>query len=121
MEEFNVEDLIKENPTKMLSILNLAATESASRYRYRYPIPLDIPIPEKLVRLMNYKNHTRLKHLKANLVGSMITIKGTAVRVSNVTPLVTQLDFICTKCGNRQQCSFPDGKYKVIAMLDRYQ
>jgi DNA helicase MCM8 len=103
---------IKQNPSRFLHALNLSATIAAQLYTEKFPWA-QIQVNEKIVRILNYSNHTRLKDLKANMVGQFITIRGTAVRVSSVLPLVTTLEFQCTNCGTRQTTLFPDGKYKT--------
>lgn len=102
---------IKQNPSRFLQALNLSATLASQLYTEKFPWA-KIQVNNKIVRVLNYSNHTRLKDLKANMVGQFITIRGTAVRVSSVLPLVTNLEFQCTNCGTRQTCTFPDGKYK---------
>jgi len=44
--------------------------------------------------------------------GRLVTIKGTVVRASNIRPLVTDLDFLCSKCGEVATERLVDGIYQ---------
>jgi hypothetical protein len=44
--------------------------------------------------------------------GRLVTIRGTVVRASNVKPLVTHLDFLCSKCGEMTSQQLVDGIYQ---------
>jgi DNA helicase MCM8 len=74
------------------------------------PLP---PLPKINVRLVSYEPVIPLKHLKASLYGKLVTIRGTAVRVGNVKPLVTQMAFQCNGCNKVQVHVFQDGKYTI--------
>ena len=54
---------------------------------------------------------TQLKDLKAHLLESVVTIKGTVIRVSNVRPICTWLTFKCSKCGTLFSTEQPWGVY----------
>jgi hypothetical protein len=45
-------------------------------------------------------------------VGRLVTIRGTVVRASNIKPLVTDLDFLCSKCGEMATERLVDGIYQ---------
>ena len=64
------------------------------------------------VRLLGYRPVTRLRRLKADRIGTFVAVRGTVLRVSGVRPLVKELDFECSKCGDRIVRSFVEGKYK---------
>ncbi|KAJ1963828.1 hypothetical protein H4R35_007205 [Dimargaris xerosporica] len=63
------------------------------------------------IRLHQYEPITPLKHLKSNLVGKLICVRGTVVRTSLVKPILTQISFLCTSCHRRQTLKTTDGKY----------
>ncbi|KAJ1971617.1 hypothetical protein H4R34_005681, partial [Dimargaris verticillata] len=63
------------------------------------------------IRLHHYEPITPLKHLKSNLVGKLICVRGTVVRTSLVKPILTQISFVCTSCHRRQTLKTTDGKY----------
>lgn len=41
----------------------------------------------------------------------LVSVRGTVVKVSTVKPLVIQMSFTCSKCGNTIARDFPDGKF----------
>lgn len=53
----------------------------------------------------------RASEVRADLIGSLITVRGTVVRCTPVRPLVTEMEFVCGKCGEAFLCPFPEGKY----------
>ncbi|EFJ34946.1 hypothetical protein SELMODRAFT_405992 [Selaginella moellendorffii] len=64
------------------------------------------------IRLYNHPDSMlALKHLKAAYIGRLVSVRGTVVRMSMVRPLVTQMNFVCAKCGSVIHCTFTDGKY----------
>ncbi|EGC40160.1 hypothetical protein DICPUDRAFT_146993 [Dictyostelium purpureum] len=63
------------------------------------------------VRLFNFEPLLPLKKLKANLIDKFVSLKGTIIRVGNVKPLVTQMQFTCSKCGQKTPMQhFTEGK-----------
>lgn len=46
-------------------------------------------------------------------LGKLATLRGTVVRMSPIRPLITEMDFVCSKCNTTQRCKFPDGKYTM--------
>ncbi|MED6206669.1 DNA replication licensing factor mcm8 [Stylosanthes scabra] len=52
-----------------------------------------------------------LKNLKAAYIDKLVSVRGTAVKVSTVKPLVVELTFECSKCKQSITRVFPDGKY----------
>jgi DNA helicase MCM8 len=44
--------------------------------------------------------------------GKFVSIRGTVVRVGNIKPMVSQMDFQCVRCGVIFTCYFQDGKFK---------
>lgn len=49
--------------------------------------------------------------MPAPTAGKLSTLRGTVLRMSSVRPLVMGMDFVCGKCGEKQYCSFIDGKF----------
>lgn len=45
------------------------------------------------------------------LIGKLVSVRGTVVKVSIVRPLVVQMDFLCAKCRAIITRTFLDGKY----------
>ncbi|CAJ1894838.1 unnamed protein product [Sphenostylis stenocarpa] len=64
------------------------------------------------IRLHNCpKTMIALKNLKAAYIDKLVSVRGTAVKVSTVRPLVLQMSFECCKCRQTLSRIFPDGKY----------
>eukprot|EP00887_Chlorella_sp_A99_P007436 scaffold2.g7436.t1 len=54
---------------------------------------------------------TLVSAVRADLIGSLISMRGTVVRCTPVRPLIQGMEFICGKCGEAWMCPFPDGRY----------
>jgi DNA helicase MCM8 len=80
----------------------------------------ELEILDKNVRILNYQRYVRFKDLKSNMVGQFVSVKGTAVRVSSIKPLVTRMEFRCALCDREQVLLFPDGKYQAPAKCVGY-
>ncbi|XP_004493943.1 probable DNA helicase MCM8 isoform X2 [Cicer arietinum] len=52
-----------------------------------------------------------LKNLKAAYIDKLVSVRGTAVKVSTVRPLVVEMSFECFKCKQGITRIFPDGKF----------
>ncbi|XP_057438368.1 probable DNA helicase MCM8 [Lotus japonicus] len=52
-----------------------------------------------------------LKNLKAAYIDKLVSVRGTAVKVSTVRPLVVEMSFECSKCKQVVTRIFPDGKF----------
>ncbi|KAG0463731.1 hypothetical protein HPP92_019800 [Vanilla planifolia] len=64
------------------------------------------------IRLYNHLDSMiSLKNLKAAYIGKLVSVHGSVVKVSTVKPLVTEMDFLCAKCGTTITRAFPDGKF----------
>ncbi|XP_023744947.1 probable DNA helicase MCM8 [Lactuca sativa] len=64
------------------------------------------------IRLHNHPDSMiALKNLKAAYIERLVSVRGTVVKVSTVKPLVIQMSFTCSKCGNTIARDFPDGKF----------
>ncbi|QCD97888.1 minichromosome maintenance protein 8 [Vigna unguiculata] len=67
------------------------------------------------VRLHNCpKTMIALKNLKAAYIDKLVSVRGTAVKVSTVRPLVVQMFFECCKCRQPISRKFPDGKVQEL-------
>ncbi|KAK5581664.1 hypothetical protein RB653_001701 [Dictyostelium firmibasis] len=63
------------------------------------------------IRIFHFEPLLQLRKLKANLIDKFVSLKGTVIRVGNVKPLVTQMQFICVKCSTRTPTQyFTEGK-----------
>ncbi|XP_021865143.1 probable DNA helicase MCM8 isoform X2 [Spinacia oleracea] len=68
------------------------------------------------IRLHNYpESLIALRNLKAAYIDRLVSVRGTAVKVSTVRPLVMQMTFKCIQCGADIIRFFPDGKYSPPA------
>ncbi|KAF8719532.1 hypothetical protein HU200_024260 [Digitaria exilis] len=63
------------------------------------------------IRLYNTGAAIALKKLKAAFIKKLVTVCGTAVKVSTVKPLALELKFQCMKCGTGIPRVFSDGKF----------
>lgn len=62
------------------------------------------------VRLHNHPaSRTPFRGVSAGAVGTLLTVRGTVIRASAVTPLLTSLAYACAKCGARSRRATPDG------------
>lgn len=61
---------------------------------------------------MNFSETTPFRHIKSNLIGKFVCLKGTVIRVGNIKPLVTRMDFKCLRCTTMIPCYFKEGKFK---------
>eukprot|EP01063_Lacrimia_lanifica_P017713 TRINITY_DN24738_c0_g1_i1.p1 TRINITY_DN24738_c0_g1~~TRINITY_DN24738_c0_g1_i1.p1 ORF type:complete len:750 (+),score=220.75 TRINITY_DN24738_c0_g1_i1:87-2336(+) len=69
-----------------------------------------LPRPHKItVRLRGVKVSKVTGQLRAHDVSSVISVRGTVVRLSSVQPLTTKLAYSCSKCGDVQVVPTVDG------------
>eukprot|EP00794_Sanderia_malayensis_P020314 gene20314-22313_t len=105
---------IQDNPELYLSILSLSFHETlldSSQEMQSFSTSSEIPFIT--VRLYNYEPVTYLRNLKANYYGKFVSVRGTVVKVSNVKPLVTNMEFNCSLCSISQVLKLSDGKYNI--------
>ena len=100
-----------EQPTITLACLNMVCSQVAHRILKTFDGE-QRKMVDKLVRLNNYYNPIRLKDLKSNKVGDMVTIRGTIVRTSSVKPIVMTMVHDCT-CGQEVITQLLNGKFKI--------
>jgi DNA helicase MCM8 len=75
--------------------------------------PGTLAVPVRLhVRLQLVGPLTPLRELRAGLVGKLVSVRGSVVRVSGVRPMVLRMAFACTGCGGEIMAWFSDGKYQ---------
>lgn len=55
------------------------------------------------VRIQNYGPLTPFKDIKANLVGKLVAVKGTIIRVGGIRSMVMRMTFECDVCGATTQ------------------
>ncbi|KAJ2847189.1 hypothetical protein GGI22_006048, partial [Coemansia erecta] len=65
------------------------------------------------IHLLHHEPIAHMKTLKSNLVGKLVTVRGTVVRTSPIKPLLVQAQFICQRCGGSQLMKIIEGKYET--------
>ena len=50
------------------------------------------------VRILDYEPLTPFKEIKANLVGRLVAVKGTIIRVGGIQSMVMKMNFECELC-----------------------
>ena len=80
-----------------------------------------IHIPYVRARLINYRKATRLKNIRANLFGKLVTVNGTVVRASNEKCMCLAMAFECRTCSGVWTYPQTDGTYELPprCILDR--
>ncbi|XP_073250153.1 DNA helicase MCM8-like [Porites lutea] len=106
---------LRDEPTIVLQTLGLAVSQIllTAETGESQQVACLVDLPYIQARITNFEPVTQLKSLKSNYFGKFVAIRGTAVRVSNVKPLVTNMAFSCNLCGEIQAISLTDGKYAV--------
>lgn len=65
--------------------------------------------------VVNFRNYpdsrVKIRSLKATYLGRIVTVTGSVVRAGPVRPKVTEMSFICGKCGTVAKQQFEDGKF----------
>lgn len=65
------------------------------------------------VKLINYEeSKVRFAAMRSNVVGRVVSLRGTVTRVAPVKPAVTRMIFSCQSCQEKMRCTFKDGKYR---------
>lgn len=64
------------------------------------------------VRIQGHEPVIPFKSMRACLLGCLVTVKGTIIRMGPIRPLVEQMPFGCGKCGRSNTLKFADGIYK---------
>lgn len=70
------------------------------------------------VRIQNYGPLTPFKDIKANLVGKLVAVKGTIIRVGGIRSMVMKMTFECDICGSTTQIVLfiLDFSYRALLM-----
>ncbi|KAJ4456804.1 putative DNA helicase MCM8 [Paratrimastix pyriformis] len=103
-------DTLSAQPETMLQCMCLAAHQVIHKVKRecQFPYP-DKPV---IVRLKNFDPKLPMKCLKSNVIGRMIAITGTVVRVGIAKSILTEMQFACAKCGTPITCHFANGIYQ---------
>ena len=65
------------------------------------------------VKLYNYtESLLRFASMRSNVVGRVVSLRGTVTRAAPVKPAVTHMVFSCATCQERVRCTFKDGRYR---------
>lgn len=78
----------------------------------------DLPIECKLdvdVRIINVPDKTKIKDLRSNHVGKLVSIEGLVRKATEVRPKLTEAGFECLSCGNITAVEQDDTKLKEPA------
>lgn len=71
-------------------------------------------------RIVNFPEVSMFKDLKACNIGRFISLRGTAVRVGTIRPLIYQMAFLCLKCQQTLIIQLPDGIYRTPSKCTTY-
>ncbi|GIL88344.1 hypothetical protein Vretifemale_16312, partial [Volvox reticuliferus] len=117
---------IEGSPVEALGCIAVAAHEAAFVHRKGRllghhlegggrDVPGEPPPAGRIVvRLVNHPaSLIHIRQLKSSAIGKLVTLRGTVVRMTPVRPLVTQMDFVCAKCGSSTSQAFTDGVYTL--------
>jgi len=111
-------------PTEFMACLRCATHEAAledgearKRLQDAHGIPANdgrvATMMSMWVKLVNYQESVvRFAAMKSNVVGRVVSLRGTVTRVAPVKPTVTHMVFVCQTCQERSRCTFKDGKYR---------
>ncbi|KAI8868876.1 MCM-domain-containing protein [Ramicandelaber brevisporus] len=69
------------------------------------------PFAAVVVRVLHITPTTPLRDFKANMIGRLVSVRGTVVRTSSIKPLLTRVAFRCASCGGRQTVTLTDGRF----------
>ncbi len=111
----DLEEALRHSPKEALACISAAAYEVLFGLRCAEArAMLGLFHPTKvLLRLHNLgpAAFCPVSSIQAETVGRLVTVRGTINRATAVRPLVTEMPYTCSKCGNQQVVSFPDGKF----------
>lgn len=110
---FSLREAMLHAPGEALSCLGAAVHEALFVCAPLPPQP-SVEGPAKiLVRLHNHQtSFLPISAIRADQVGRLVTIRGTATRTTPVRPLITSMQFICAKCTSTHEVPFPDGRFQ---------
>ena len=108
-EEFAID--FDESPELIISILGAALRVIAGRSAL---------VSKITARIVNFPEVSLFKDLKACNIGRFISLRGTAVRVGTVRPLIYQMAYLCLKCQQTIVIQASDGKYRIPSKCTTY-
>ncbi|KAF0289394.1 DNA helicase MCM8 [Amphibalanus amphitrite] len=76
-------------------------------------------VPRVVGRLQGFTPTTKVRAVKAASFGRLLAVKGTVVRVSNVSPHCLSMAFECTACFDVRQHVLPGGQYQLPSRCER--
>lgn len=100
-----------ESPETTISILGAS---------FRLLAGKDSCVAKLSARIVHFPEISMFKDLKACNIGRFISLRGTAVRVGTVRPLIYQMAFFCLKCQQTLIIQLPDGIYRTPAKCTTY-
>lgn len=100
-----------ESPETTISILSAALRSIAGK---------DSVVSKIIARIVNFPEISNFKDLKACNIGRFVSLRGTAVRVGTIKPLVYQIAFYCLKCQQTLIVQASDGIYRTPTKCTTY-
>eukprot|EP00750_Incisomonas_marina_P001173 INCI10966.2.p1 GENE.INCI10966.2~~INCI10966.2.p1 ORF type:complete len:604 (-),score=114.40 INCI10966.2:97-1908(-) len=98
---------LREHPTETLDCLGLAVCVMRSQV---YKIPVSM-LRKIRIRIHAVQPYVPFNAIRANMVNKLVSIRGTALRVSPVRPIVRRMNWRCASCGASIVEWLRDGKY----------
>jgi DNA helicase MCM8 len=86
---------LREHPSETLNCLGLAACVMRSQV---YGIPASL-LRRVHMRIHAVQPYVPFSAIRANMVRKLVSVRGTALRVSPVRPLVRCMSWLCATCG----------------------
>ena len=86
---------LREHPSETLCCLGLALCVIRSQV-YGVPVPL---LRRIAIRMHAVTPFVPFSSIRANMVNKLVSIRGTALRVSPVRPIVRRMNWRCATCG----------------------
>ncbi|KAJ1679457.1 hypothetical protein EV182_002011, partial [Spiromyces aspiralis] len=103
-------ELLHDRPEFILNCLGLALCTEIQKRRGCTPESV-LGYGKLRPKLLFHEPITHMKSLKSSMIGKLITIRGTVIRISPVRPLLVNATFECVKCKQTQTIPMVDGKY----------
>lgn len=66
------------------------------------------------VRITGFSQITNLRSLRANIIGSFVSIRGTVIRTGNIKPFLLKVNYRCVFCETQFTKTIKDGMYGII-------
>lgn len=100
-----------ESPELTISIIGAALRLLSDKHSF---------VSKISARIVEYPEVALFKDLKACNIGRYLSLRGTAVRVGPVRPLIYQMAFLCIKCQQTLIIQLPDGIYRLPSKCTTY-